>query len=239
MSDSFVIILHQPRDVRNIGAVVRAMKNMGFSRLRLVAPAPFDPADIGGIAHRSEDLLASMETYATLDTALADLHYVVGTSARHHERPVREDVRTLASELVGRAEGHTIGLLFGPEDNGLDTSALDRCNIILRLPVNPAYPSLNLAQAVLLLLYELRNAPVTTMATPPTRELADRTALETCFTAFEQLLTSIEFVKSGSIANAMRPVRELIHRAEPGSREIAMLTAIAREAVQYIKRIRP
>jgi tRNA/rRNA methyltransferase len=235
MEPAFIIILHRPRDIRNIGAVVRAMKNMGFSRLRLVAPAPFDPADIGGIAHRSDDILATMESYATLDAALHGLQYLVGTSARQHERPLREDVRVLAGELVARAGQGTVGLLFGPEDNGLDNAALDRCNVVLRLPVNPAYPSLNLAQAALLLLYELRNASAAPVPAQVRGDLADIAALEAYFSALQQMLNSVEFVKSGNSESIMRPLRALFHRAEPSERELALLTAIAREVVKKVR----
>ena len=138
------------------------MKNMGFSALRLVSPAPFDPADITGIAHRCEDVLTTIQCYADLDSALADIHYVVGTTARpRSDHPIRHDLRTMAGELAQQAHAsppQLVGILFGPEDNGLDNNALDRCQQLLCLPTNPDYPSLNLSHAVLLLLYELRMA---------------------------------------------------------------------------------
>lgn len=236
--DNLIVVLHQPRDVVNIGGVVRAMLNTGFSQLRLVAHAPYDPADIGGIAHRSDALLAATPTYDRLDAALADAVFVVGTSARTHgERPTREDVRALAPELLRLAQSGPVALLFGPEDNGLDNAALDRCNLLLRLPVDPAYPSLNLAQAVLLLLYELRMAaqgdiPAALAGSPP----APAAQLETLYDAVEQALRAIEFVKTGDATAKLRVVRRLVQRARPDQQEAALLTAMAREVVAFLRR---
>ncbi len=80
--DKVVIVLDEPKDVVNVAGVVRVMMNMGLSRLRLVNPDDFDTYRIGGIAHRSEDLTRATETYSTLQDALADVVYSVGTSAR-------------------------------------------------------------------------------------------------------------------------------------------------------------
>lgn len=243
MFDQFVIVLHQPRDLVNIGGVVRTMKNMGFRRLRLVAPPPFDPADITGIAHRSHDILATLQIYSDLDAALADCSYVVGTSARpHREHPVRHDVRVCAAELLVRGAGGLVALLFGPEDNGLDNTSLDRCHLLLQLPTDPAYPSLNLAQAVLLLLYEVRMAATTSAVLPapppPATPPANAAQLETLFATWETALQEIEFFKTGQRGGIMRSLRAIIHRADPNGREAALLTAMAREIVRFLQRNR-
>jgi TrmH family RNA methyltransferase len=237
MLDQFIVILHRPRDVRNIGAVVRAMKNMGFGRLRLVAPAPFNPADLGGIAHRSEDLVATIETFATLDEAIADAHYVLGTSERAHPgRAMRGDPRILAGELVARAAAGPVAVLFGPEDNGLDSAALDRCHAVLALPADPAYPSLNLAQAAMLLLYELRAAAAGPPPGPPERASASAAEVAALMAAAEAAIDAIGFVKSGDGAATLRRLRALLARAEPDSAEAALLTALAREVVHALRR---
>ncbi len=239
MLANFIVILHRPQDVRNIGAVVRAMKNMGFGRLRLVAPVPFDPADLGGIAHRSEDLVAAIETFATLDEAIADVRYVLGTSERAHPgRAMRSDLRPLAAELVARAAAGPVALLFGPEDNGLDNAALDRCHAVLSLPADPAYPSLNLAQAAMLLLYELRMAAAGPSPAPPQRVPASGAEIASLVAAAEAALDAIGFVKSGDGTAIMRRLRALLARAEPDSAEAALLTAIAREVVYALRRAR-
>jgi TrmH family RNA methyltransferase len=235
--DRFIIVLNQPRDVRNIGAVVRAMKNMGFARLRLVAPAPYAPADLLGIAHRSEDLVAAIEVYPDLPAALADVRYVLGTSERFHpERPMRADLRPLAAELLARAAVGPVALLFGPEDHGLDRAALDRCHAVLTLPSDPAYPSLNLAQAALLLLYELRMAAVGLPPEPHARTPAPGAAYEDLASALAAAMAASGFVKSGDGASQLRRLRALLTRAEPDEAEIALLTALLREVVAGLGR---
>jgi TrmH family RNA methyltransferase len=240
MLDQFIVVLHRPRDVRNLGAVVRAMKNLGFSRLRLVDPAPFDPADLLGIAHRAEDLVAAIERFESLPAALADARFVVGTSERPRaDRPSRGDLRPLAAELVARARtAGPIALLFGPEDNGLDLAALDRCNLVLSIPADPAYPSLNLAQAALLLLHELRSAAVPPPLTQPRRPPATAGELEALGAALEAAIDAVGFVKSGDGAATMRRMRAVLARAEPDSSEAALLTAFAREVVYALRRAR-
>lgn len=233
-----IVVLQQPRDVRNIGAVVRAMKTMGFARLRLVAPAPFEPADLLGIAHRSEDLVGAIELFDALPAALADARYVVGTSERAHPgRPMRADLRPLAAELVARAAtAGPVALLFGPEHHGLDSAALDRCNLVLTLPTDPAYPSLNLAQAALLVLYELRMAAVAPQAQRPASTPAPAAEHEAFAEILAAAVAATGFVKSGDGAATMRRLRALVARAEPDSAELALLTALLREVVYALLR---
>ncbi|MBC8160036.1 MAG: rRNA methyltransferase [Roseiflexaceae bacterium] len=235
---NIVIVLYQPQDVRNIGAVVRAMKNTGLNRLRLVHPVPFDPADIGGIAHRSEDVLAQLGVFATLDAALADCTHIVGSTARARaEHPARADVRILAAELRARASVGTVALLFGSEGNGLDNAALDRCHELVTLPINPGYNSLNLAQAALLLCYEIWMAAPPAPADAQPQLPAAAGQLETLFEASEQALHTIEFFK-GSPVPTMRLLRQLAHRAALAPNEAALLAAIAREVQRFVERVR-
>ena len=239
MSDSldrFVVVLHRPRDAVNIGGVVRAMKNTGLARLRLVDPVPFEAGTITGIAHRSEDVLGRLELFDDLDAALADATYVVGTTARARgDHPLRRDLRAFAPELRQHAQLGTVALLFGSEDNGLDNAALDRCTAIMSLPVHPAYPSLNLAQAVLLVGYELWNAmPLDLPAVrPPTPATAGE--IETLFAETEQALNAIGFFKY-SPTSAMRSLRQIAARAVLDAREAALLAAIAREVQRFLGR---
>ncbi len=239
MSQIFTItvVLFQPRDVRNIGAVVRAMKNMGVGRLRLVQPAPFELADLRGIAHRSDDLLAEMEVFDDLDHALADIQYVVGTSEHiHTERPIQNNMRTLAGAIRMRAATSQVALLFGPEDNGLSHNELDRCHTILRLPTDPAYPSLNLAQAALLILYELRMAADLPLPahTPP--RPATSAEITPTLTAIADAVAAVDFIKSGAGTRTLRTLRALLYRAQPNAREAALIAALAREIATKLRR---
>jgi TrmH family RNA methyltransferase len=228
--DNIVIVLDRPQDPINIGAVMRAMKNMGVRRLRLVNPTPFEQADILRLAHRCEDLLAAMEIFDELDAALADAVYVVGTDARPHgDDPTTSDMRNLSAALVQRAAAGTVVLLFGSEADGLSRTGLDRCHLIASLPMNPSYPALNLAQAALLLLYEVRMAalgaamPQTTGAPP-----APHAALERLFSLAEEVLRETGFFKYNPAA-AMHSLRRMAYRAELSGEEVALLMAILRQ----------
>ena len=227
--DAITVVLHRPQDATNVGAVIRAMKNMGISDLRLVQPEPFDQAELLRVAHRCEDLVAKLGIYADLDEALAEMVYVVGTAAlAHRKRPQTQDVRTLAGELVERSAQGRVALLFGEEADGLDHHALDRCHLIATLPSNPAYPALNLAQSVLLLLYEVRMAVIEVPTTPPVAPPAQQQELEQLFSAGEAALQALDFFKY-SPALVMRTLRQIAYRIHLTSEEAALLAAIARK----------
>ena len=241
----FVIVLDRPQDAVNIGAVVRAIKNMGFTQLRLVQPRSYTAADLLRVAHHAEDMIEQIRVYGTLDAALADTVYVVGTSAiAHSGRALRRDVETLSRELSWRAESGLVALLFGTEDDGLNNAALDRCHCVVALPTNPDYPALNLAQSVLLLLYELARQRrdllaqgVSTAAAAP----ADQTPqalLEQLFLRSEEALAALGFFKYDPPA-VMRTLRRLAYRAELRPDEAALLLAIARQVIYAVKHARP
>lgn len=235
--DNIIVVLHRTQDSINIGGVVRGMKNMGLRRLRLVEPVAFEPEAVRRVAHRSDDLLDRMQIYADLDTALADTIYVVGSSEhRHSGRMVRSDLRMLAPELLARAASGPLALLFGPEDNGLDNAALDRCQVVVSLPTDPAYPSLNLAQAALLLFYELRLAGALPPLPAPPPEPPTTHELATLAGAAEAALHAITFFKCDNDRQIMRSLRNLLYRADPSHREVALLTAICREVIAYLAR---
>ena len=236
--DNIVVVLCRPQKLVNIGGAIRAMKNMGLSQLRLVRPLEFNPAAIESIAHRSADVLAATTLHASLDDALADAVYVAGTTARTRELVPRHlSPREAAPELLVRAEYGPVALLFGSEDNGLTTEELDRCHCVLRIPTDPSYRSLNLAQAVLIVAYELwqageQPAPVSSRASQP----ADAAQLEGLFDATERALWGIEFFKTTGSAMIMRKLRSLIHRAEPDAREAALLQAVALRTLSFLRR---
>jgi TrmH family RNA methyltransferase len=236
--DNFVVVLCRPQKLVNIAGAIRAMKNMGLLRLRLVRPAEYDPTDIEGIAHRSADVLAATTLHASLDDALADEVYIAGTTAPTRELPAKHITpRTAAPELLARTAHGPVALLFGSEDNGLTAEELDRCHCTLRIPTDPSNRSLNLAQAVLIVAYELwQAAEQPTPAPRRSAQPADAAQLEGLFGAAERALWGIEFFKSTSSATIMRSLRGLIHRAEPDAREAALLRAIALETLNFLRR---
>ncbi len=230
--DQIIVILYRPENPTNIGAIVRAMKNMGVSRLRLVQPAPYTADDLLRLAHRCDDIVAGIAIFAKLDAALADLSYLVGTAAiAHAGHRITQDLRGLAAELVTRTAAGPVGLLFGAEADGLDRHALARCHLIAALPTNPAYPALNLAQSVLLFLYELRMAAVAPPAPAVAPPVATQAHLERLFAASEEALHAIDFFRYNPAA-VMHTLRQIAYRAALQPDEAALLLAIARRTVR-------
>lgn len=227
--DQLTVILHRPQDAVNVGAILRAMKNMGIRHLRLVQPEPLERAAILRVAHHCEDLLEQMRSYPTLDAALADLHVVIGTAALSHPgRRQTSNLRQLASATAQRLPQERIGLLFGQEDDGLDQAALDRCHLVATIPTDADYPALNLAQAVLLLLYEMRMAVLsTTGANTPLTPVADQATLARLFDLSATTLANVGFFKGNQMA-VMRKVRQMAYKAQLTPEEVALLMAILR-----------
>lgn len=230
-----IIVLDQPQNPANIGAVVRAMRNFGFDTLRLVNPAPFERAELLRYAHRCDELVAALTIHPALDDALADAVFVVGTAAQAHpERPHTSDVHALAREMHARAAQGPVALLFGTEGDGLDRAALDRCHMIASLPTDTDYPALNLAQSVLLFLYELRQAaPSRTgnavpLASPSDATAATQAELERLFTATQAMLEQAGYIRYSPEA-LMRDLRQMAFRAQLTTRDATILLSIARK----------
>ncbi len=242
--ERIVIVLDHPKDLVNIASVTRVMMNFGFTRLRLVNPDEFDTWRIGGIAHKSQRITEVATLHTSLDEALADASFVVGTSARArtagrtYGRP-----REVATEIATHAAAETVAIVFGREDRGLTNEALDRCHAVTMIPTDPAYKSLNLAQACLLLAYETFLAlgegtgplPKGRRATrPPNQE-----EMEATFAALEKGLGAIDFFKSRKPESVMRTLRTLVSRAQPDLREARLIAAIGHEIKNKMERKGP
>ena len=240
--DNVVVVLNEPQNLVNIAGVVRAMKNMGIWRLRLVRPAEFDGWRIGGIAHRSQDVVDNAEILDTLQEALADAVFAVGTTARArtaHRNYVRP--REIAPKIVEHAQEGVVALVFGREDRGLGNEALDLCHAAAIIPTNPDYSSLNLAQAALLLCYEVFWAADVEEGPLPRGKRSTRTAtkeeLEDTFDALADGLRRIDFYKAREPSSILRTLRTVISRAEPDVQEAGILRAIGFEMGKYLDRM--
>jgi TrmH family RNA methyltransferase len=239
-----VVILHEPQNLVNIAGVIRGMKNMGVNRVRLVRPAEFDAWRIEGIAHRSEDVVEEAEIFDSLAGALADAVFVVGTTARArtaHRNYVRP--REVAEKILQRAREGPVAIVFGREDRGLDNEALDLCHAVAIIPTDPDYSSLNLAQAALLMCYEVFLASQSEEEPLPRGRRSTRPAtaaeLENTYRALEEGLHRIEFYKAREPAAVLRTLRTLVGRAEPDLQEAGLLRAIGFEIGYYLDRVLP
>ncbi|HEX2206463.1 MAG TPA: TrmH family RNA methyltransferase [Longimicrobium sp.] len=245
--EGIVVVLWQTQDYVNIAGTVRAMKNFGLSRLRLIQPVEWDPWRIEGIAHGTADVVQRAEIHDTLLSALGDCSYVVGMTARSRraKRAVARP-RSLAPELLTRAadavaeQAGPVALLFGREDHGLSNEALDLCHRTCIIPTSE-HSSLNLAQAVLVMAYELWMEAVGGAQgfRPPRRDAppASIELLEKLFVDAEAALWTVDFFKSRQTESVMRTLREIIRRADPDAREAGFLRAMAIEVVKYVRRI--
>src|SRR2546425_983981 len=242
---SVIVVLDQPQDLVNIAHVVRALKNFGFRDLRLVNPREYDAYRVEGIAHQTQDILARVQRFETLEAALADCIHVVGFTARGRsakrnlQRP-----RAAAAEILERAARGPAALVFGREDKGLTNEALDRCHRVVTIPASPAYPSLNLAHAVVLMLYELAVARGDGAAPfkPPRRPgggPARVEDLERLCADVGQALRCIAFFKTRDVDGVMRTVRQVMHRTPLDDRAVKLLRPLATEAVKYAEGVAP
>lgn len=152
------IVLSSPHYPENVGAICRAMKTMGFSRLGIVRPSrlalPSHPMAIK-MAVKSGDVLESADIYDNIHEAIVGSQFVIGSTARRGVSGVISP-RVLAEKAIGWAEqGKRLTLLFGNEKSGLTSDELALCDLVVRIPIAADQPSLNLAQAVQITTYEL------------------------------------------------------------------------------------
>lgn len=236
------VVLVEPQNPVNIATTIRAMKNMGVSRLRLVRPVEYDPWRLEGIAHDTNDIIEAISTFDTVDEALADCVRVAGFTARNRAAK-RQVLRPGdgARDLLGFASTGPVALMFGREDKGLSNEDLDRAHVVVTIPTTD-YASLNLAQAVLIALYELHviSEEATKPIKPPRKDAPPATSddYERFFVDGERALTAIDFFKTRYAEHILRSLRSLAYRAAPDSREIVLLRAIAIEVLRTIDRIR-
>lgn len=213
----------------NIGAVARAMKNMGLEDLVLVEPRYFPHADATARASGAEDVLESARVVGSLAEALADCNYVAGASARSRTIGWPTLVpRTCAERLEAEAADGVAAAVFGPEKSGLSNDDLDRCHALLTIPTVPGFSSLNLAMAVQVLCYELRMVRLGGQggAAPRETPLATGDQLEHFYDHLERVLTASGFLDPDNPRQLMRRLRRLFARAEPDQNEINILRGI-------------
>lgn len=156
--DRFSFILSHPRNPENVGAAARALKTMGFTRLRLVAPCDHRGPRARALAHEAGEILDSAEMFESLGAALADADLSIATTVRrrHHHAPALVPADEIPDRLHGLgAAARRIALVFGNEEHGLANEELDLCDWVSFIPLAQPQPSLNLAQAVMVYAYVL------------------------------------------------------------------------------------
>ena len=230
---NIAVVLHRPRRSENIGAAARAACNMGISQFVVVAPRDCDLTQVLKMAtHFAADLVEAMEVFEDLETALAPFQYVVGTTARlGSRRPAVPDLRRLVEALIPISQHNRIALLFGPENWGLTNADLRLCHAVVNIPT-AEFASLNLAQAVMVLCYEvfLASRDVTETFTPV---LATRHELEAMYEQLKETFVRISFINPENPDYWMGHIRRFFSRLDMRARDVRMIRGICRQINWY------
>ncbi|WGE49562.1 tRNA (cytosine(32)/uridine(32)-2'-O)-methyltransferase TrmJ [Actinobacillus equuli] len=235
--DQIQIILIETSLPANIGSAARAMKTMGLTNLRLVAPLNPIDEQAQALAAGAKDVLDNAQIFDSFEQAVADCQLVIGTSARlRHLQNTLIEPRDCGKLAVERAERGKVAIVFGRERVGLTNEELLKCHYHLNFPTNPDYGSLNLAMAVQLASYEIRMAWLELQKNPQIRPLVEAKdypnteALEHFFNHTERLYKQLGFIRNDAV---MLKLRRLYQRAELETNELnllrGMLTSVEKQ----------
>jgi tRNA (cytidine32/uridine32-2'-O)-methyltransferase len=245
------VVLVETSLARNIGSVARAMRTMGFRRLVLVNPLHFPHADATATASGADDVLEQASVVDSLEQALVGTSLAIATSARLRELKVPEVTpRQAAMHTLERMQEAEVALVFGSERVGLTNAQLIHCHQLCCIPTAPDFSSLNLAQAVQLLLYEVRVGALSATAhneqhgdqasNASTRRRDDRPAtideLEGFLQHHRQLLERVDFLAGRSPVKVLRRIARIYQRAELSLREVQILRGICTETLRKLGR---
>jgi tRNA/rRNA methyltransferase len=228
-----IVVLVEPQLAENIGACARAMANFGLSRLRLVAPRPSWPNDKAHMMAAGADaVLDGAEIYDSLSAAIADCTFVVAATARAHDqaKPVVGAAEAAALMAPRVAAGEGVAVVFGRERNGLENDEISLADRILTLPVNPAFASLNLGQAVVVVAYEWFKAATggaLPFAMPQKSAPAPKQQLLSLFASLERELEKVEFFRPPDKRETMQiNLRNIFTRMAPTRQDIQTLHGV-------------
>ncbi|HEX8411396.1 MAG TPA: RNA methyltransferase [Thermoanaerobaculia bacterium] len=220
------IVLVEPREAGNVGAVARAMKNFGFAELWIVGEHPELLPVAGWWASGADDLLATAHYAPTLLDAIGDAHVTVATtSMRGRTTPVTFSPKSLAEKFASLANEQTLALVFGREDRGLTSEELALCQHTAAIPANDAFPTMNLAQSACVFCYELASLS----PNPAPRELPDAATIERIHTRARALLLEVGFLHENNPDRIYDNLRAILARAELDEREATIALGILRQ----------
>ncbi len=228
-SQNVAFILVRPQFLGNIGSVARSMKNFGFSDLRFVEPPRnYKDAEARKMAVAAFDVLKHSSTFTSLASAIEDVHTVIGTSSGQQRKEALQDLDAAIKTLPMNRDAR-IGIVFGDEVDGLRKDELSLCHLVARIPTNPQFPSLNLAQAAGIIAYELSRflhlshpppAQPIEQLPPPVGEVDE---------VFDQLalfLETVDFARDRNKAQVLTELRQFFYRARPTKRENDLLRGV-------------
>ncbi|RLC24226.1 MAG: RNA methyltransferase [Deltaproteobacteria bacterium] len=234
--DNISIILKQPRCSENIGAAARAIRNMGIGRLVLVNPTNYDIAKVMKLAtHAAAEVVEQIELYEELKEALSPYSYVVGTTARigKYRRSVKNPSK-LAQSLIAISRDNNIAIIFGPEDRGLSNEDIKFCDALVNIPTAD-FSSINLAQAAMIVCYEIFNAGCTESHNFVPR-LATRHEIEGMYDQLKHILVRISYINNENPDYWMNKLRHFFTRLHMQAREVSIIRGICRQIDWYGKK---
>lgn len=231
--DNIRVVLARPKGAANVGAVARAMKNMGLRDLALVEPAPMDPAWARAMAAHAGDVLERARQFDSLAASVADCALVIGTTARAGTyRNYPWTPKRAAGEIVRIAATDKVAVLFGPEDHGLSNDDLRVCHQVVSIPSSSVYGSLNLAQAVMVCAYEIFLAAGEAQGWTwdgDRPRLASAGDLGFMLSQLQKAFLSIGFLSRDNPDHIMHAFRTMFGRAQLEEREVRILLGLARQ----------
>ena len=231
--ENVFIILAGTKYAGNVGSAARAMFNMGLSRLVLAAPQCTINEESYRMAKAGRGILESARTFRSLKGALKGIHLLIGTTGKRGGYRARADApRVLGPKILNHAARQKVGILFGPEDTGLTDEQLQFCQQLMRIPTQVRANSINLAQAVMVVSYELM---LGTLEHEPARvpRLASLEQVEDMYLQLEKALLEIGFLHSQNTRHMMFALRRLLGRAGLESYDVGTLRGIARQIGWY------
>ena len=235
------IVLVEPSHPGNIGAVARAMKNMALQDLTLVRPKAFPHPEASARASGADDLLARARVVDSVAAAVADVGFVAATTSRSRDQNFRAlDLHEAALRVFEMSARGPAALLFGAERTGLTNEELALAHLLIRIPANPEYPSLNLAMAVQLACYELFRAAGSPAGSRPLSEmtvpLAPGAELERFYAHLQEVMDEVDFKdRTPGGTHLMTRIRRLFQRCEMDQNEVNILRGIL-TSVQHKRR---
>lgn len=226
--ENIKIVLVEPSHPGNIGGAARAMKNMGLSQLVVVNPKRYPDPQADWRAAGALDLLDKATIVDSVETAIVDCHWVVGTSTRLRKIPWPvTDARGIASQIHQQPDSAQVAILFGREDNGLSNDELRRCHYHLQIPATAEYSSLNLAMAVQVVCYELYQASLDQTAAPAwDRRRATAGELDAMLVHLEETLLAGGFLEASNPGQTMTRLRRMFSRMQLDETEVQIMRGI-------------
>jgi TrmH family RNA methyltransferase len=233
--ENISVVLVETLQPGNLGSAARAMKNMGLKRLKLVNPCKSSDGECQKLAVGAFDLVENAQVFTSLEEALSEESIVVGTtSVRGRSQKVRlYTPREISPIIWDYAVSQKVSVVFGPERRGLSEKELALCQYLVSIPASLDFPTLNLAQAVLILAYEI--AIFQPMDLHPRLQLATESVRKEMFQHMEEVLIQIGFLSRSSPGHIMRSIRRFLSQAELTERDVRIVRGMMSQMEWYAR----